>query len=61
MPKIITYEEVEKQGYNKALRKIEKKVKEIEIHNLEIESNEYDCGLDDCRELVFDIIDKLKK
>lgn len=48
MPKIITYEEVEKQGHNKALRELEKI-----IHNSEMDGEEIG--------KVLDIIDKLKK
>ena len=51
--KTITYEEVEKQGYNKALREAENKVKEMTISVVGNSSATVD--------QILDIIDKLKK
>jgi hypothetical protein len=60
MPKIITYEEVEKQGYNNALRELEKQVKEMPDTFPVNESDEYDKGFQMAKEYFLEIIDKLK-
>lgn len=61
MPKIITYEEVEKQGYNKALQELEKKVKGMPDTFPVNESDEYDKGFQMAKEYFLEVIDKLKK
>jgi len=51
--KTITYKEVEKQGYNNALRELEKKVKEMTISVVGNSSATVD--------QILEIIDKIKK
>ena len=61
MPKIITYEEVAKQGFIEALRETEKQVKGMPDTFPVNESDEYDKGFRMAKEYFLDIIDKLKK
>lgn len=59
--KIITYEEIEKEGYNKALKDVLKGIKELNKKFPAKEGNAYDNGFEDCSIDIEFLIDKLKK